>query len=199
VTETHIPLTDARARIAELVGRAGYGGVRIVLTKHGSPAAALVPVADLDRLRVLDAAAIVDSPFVVSERVAIDRPLEMVWDTLLSQVRREQWWPELRLEDFVGGGMEERTGTGPPTRGGVLDLVAERLLGLSWRADGWEADTTVRVELAERAGSTLVHLTHTGWEQLVDGRRLADQHRAVWRRRLDTWRNWLTPAPADDA
>lgn len=49
-----VPFTEARARLADLVGQVGYGGARVVLTRHGRPAAALVPIADLERLEALD-------------------------------------------------------------------------------------------------------------------------------------------------
>lgn len=39
-----ISVTDARMQIAELVNRVQYTGERIILTKHGKPAAMLVPV-----------------------------------------------------------------------------------------------------------------------------------------------------------
>ncbi len=45
-----IPVTQARAELAELVNRVGYGGERVVLTRHGRPLAALVPAADLEVL-----------------------------------------------------------------------------------------------------------------------------------------------------
>jgi prevent-host-death family protein len=45
-----VPVTQARADLAELVSRVGYTGERILLTRHGKPLAALVPVADLERL-----------------------------------------------------------------------------------------------------------------------------------------------------
>ena len=50
-----VPFTEARASLADLVGRVAYGGARVVLTRHGKPAAALVPVADLERLEAADA------------------------------------------------------------------------------------------------------------------------------------------------
>jgi prevent-host-death family protein len=43
-------VTQARAELAELVNRVGYTGERIVLTRHGRPFAALVPVEDLEAL-----------------------------------------------------------------------------------------------------------------------------------------------------
>jgi prevent-host-death family protein len=45
-----ISVTQARAELADLVSRVGYSGERILLTRHGRPLAALVPVADLESL-----------------------------------------------------------------------------------------------------------------------------------------------------
>ena len=49
-----IPVTQARAELAELVNRVAYTGERVTLTRHGKPVAALVSAADLARLRALD-------------------------------------------------------------------------------------------------------------------------------------------------
>lgn len=43
-----IPVTEARAQLSDLINRVGYGGERIVLTRHGKPLVALVPAADLE-------------------------------------------------------------------------------------------------------------------------------------------------------
>lgn len=43
-------MTQARAELADLVSRVGYSGERILLTRHGRPLAALVPVGDLEAL-----------------------------------------------------------------------------------------------------------------------------------------------------
>lgn len=45
-----VPVTQARADLAELISRVGYTGERIVLTRHGKALAALVPVEDLEAL-----------------------------------------------------------------------------------------------------------------------------------------------------
>ncbi|WP_055588026.1 type II toxin-antitoxin system Phd/YefM family antitoxin [Peterkaempfera griseoplana] len=50
-----IPVTQARAAIADLVNRVAYAGERIALTRHGRTVAALVSAEDLERLRALDA------------------------------------------------------------------------------------------------------------------------------------------------
>src|SRR3954468_23888161 len=45
-----VPVTQARADLAELVSRVGYSGERILLPRHGKALAALVPVSDLEEL-----------------------------------------------------------------------------------------------------------------------------------------------------
>ncbi|GAB7102705.1 type II toxin-antitoxin system Phd/YefM family antitoxin [Streptomyces phaeofaciens JCM 4814] len=49
-----IPVTQARAELAELINRVVYGGERVVVTRHGKPLVALVSAADLERLDALD-------------------------------------------------------------------------------------------------------------------------------------------------
>jgi prevent-host-death family protein len=49
-----VPVTQARAELAELINRVVYGGEQVVLTRHGKPLVALVSAADLQRLRDLD-------------------------------------------------------------------------------------------------------------------------------------------------
>jgi prevent-host-death family protein len=51
-----IPVTQARAELADLINRVVYGAERVVVTRHGRPLVALVPEADLKRLEELDAA-----------------------------------------------------------------------------------------------------------------------------------------------
>jgi len=46
-----IPVTQARAELAELVNRVAYAGERIELTRHGKVVAVLVNAADLTRLQ----------------------------------------------------------------------------------------------------------------------------------------------------
>ncbi|NYE39554.1 type II toxin-antitoxin system Phd/YefM family antitoxin [Streptomyces fulvorobeus] len=51
-----IPVTQARAELAELINRVVYGGERVVVTRHGKPLIALVSAADLRRLEEGEAA-----------------------------------------------------------------------------------------------------------------------------------------------
>ncbi|MEW2580766.1 type II toxin-antitoxin system Phd/YefM family antitoxin [Streptomyces syringium] len=52
-----IPVTQARAELAELINRVVYGGERVVVTRHGKPLVALVSAADLQRLEEAEAEA----------------------------------------------------------------------------------------------------------------------------------------------
>lgn len=49
-----IPVTQARAELADLINRVVYGGERVVVTRHGRPLVALVSAADLEKLDELE-------------------------------------------------------------------------------------------------------------------------------------------------
>ncbi|MBA2946933.1 type II toxin-antitoxin system Phd/YefM family antitoxin [Streptomyces himalayensis] len=51
-----IPVTQARAELADLINRVVYGGERVVVTRHGKPLVALVSAADLQRLEETEGA-----------------------------------------------------------------------------------------------------------------------------------------------
>lgn len=46
-----IPVTQARAELAELINRVVYGGEHVVVTRHGKPLVALVSADDLRKLQ----------------------------------------------------------------------------------------------------------------------------------------------------
>ncbi|MFI8189502.1 type II toxin-antitoxin system Phd/YefM family antitoxin [Streptomyces sp. NPDC085946] len=48
-----IPVTQARAELADLINQVVYGGERVVVTRHGKPLVALVSADDLRRLEEL--------------------------------------------------------------------------------------------------------------------------------------------------
>lgn len=66
-----VGVTEARDQLGELVNRAAYGDERIVLTRHGQPVAALVPIALLDQLADAEDAADLAA---AREAAAQDRP-----------------------------------------------------------------------------------------------------------------------------
>ncbi|MFF9392152.1 type II toxin-antitoxin system Phd/YefM family antitoxin [Streptomyces griseoluteus] len=61
-----IPVTQARAALADLINRVVYGSERVVVTRHGKPLVALVSAADLERLEALDAQAAEGDEQVIS-------------------------------------------------------------------------------------------------------------------------------------
>ncbi|KAB7845650.1 type II toxin-antitoxin system Phd/YefM family antitoxin [Streptomyces mobaraensis] len=71
-----IPVTQARAELAELINRVVYGGERVVVTRHGKPLVALVSAADLERLEQRAA-----------EAEAVERPADEPVISTVSTVR----------------------------------------------------------------------------------------------------------------
>lgn len=51
---SEVTAEDGKNRFGELVGRAGFGSERIVITRHGKPIAGFVPIRDVERLEKLD-------------------------------------------------------------------------------------------------------------------------------------------------
>lgn len=49
-TVTEFAAEDARRELGEIINRVGFGGERVVITRHGKPAVAVVSLADLERL-----------------------------------------------------------------------------------------------------------------------------------------------------
>lgn len=66
-----IPVTQARAELADLINRVVYGAERVVVTRHGKPLVALVSAADLERLEALG-----------------DAPAEPAEESMISSVSR---------------------------------------------------------------------------------------------------------------
>jgi prevent-host-death family protein len=62
-----IPVTQARAELADLINRVVYGGERVVVTRHGKPLVALVSADDLRRLE--EAAELVELAEPAEEQV----------------------------------------------------------------------------------------------------------------------------------
>jgi uncharacterized protein YndB with AHSA1/START domain len=129
---------------------------------------------------------------LVDESVVIAAPAHEVWRAVVEAEVRAGWWGYLELDASVGGRFEERwtdgSGRQVLTDGLVTEVVADRLLALSWKDDSWPAATQVEMRLAEDGAKTLVRLVHTGWQALPDGSALAEEHRMGWRMHLDSLR-----------
>lgn len=66
-----IPVTQARAELADLINRVVYGSERVVVTRHGKPLVGLVSAADLRRLEELDRAEAAADEEVISTVSAV--------------------------------------------------------------------------------------------------------------------------------
>lgn len=51
MTETSVAIGQVKRDISELINRVAYGGERVILTSRGKPKAALVSIADYERLQ----------------------------------------------------------------------------------------------------------------------------------------------------
>src|SRR5437879_583811 len=61
VKEAQLTASEARTQVSELLRRVEYGGERVIITRNGRPAAAVVSLGDLERLRVIARAQAADS------------------------------------------------------------------------------------------------------------------------------------------
>ena len=51
---TEIPASEVRGQISDVISRVAFGGERVVISRNGKAQVAVVPMADLDRLKQLD-------------------------------------------------------------------------------------------------------------------------------------------------
>ena len=82
-----VPIAAARLRkredvLGQLVGRVQYGRERIVLTRHGRPAAALVPMDDHEALERLE-----DEIDLADALAALREPGRVSWDELKAELK----------------------------------------------------------------------------------------------------------------
>ena len=116
--------------------------------------------------------------------VVVGASARAAWAALTAPEQRRRWWPQLELDPRVGGRLVETwhdgSGAQQTTRGTVLDLVPEQRLRCSWRDDGWPAATEVLLTLRPAQETTVVELSHRGWDRLEDAEALRDAHRRGW-------------------
>ncbi len=51
---TGLPASEVRANFADMLNRVAYGEERVIISRHAKPIAALVPIADVERLAELE-------------------------------------------------------------------------------------------------------------------------------------------------
>ncbi len=77
-----VPIREARNSLGQLVGRVQYGHERIVLTRHGKPAAAIVPMDDHEALERLE-----DEMDLADALAALREPGRVSWDELKAELK----------------------------------------------------------------------------------------------------------------
>lgn len=78
-------ISDARESFSTTVNRVAFGGERVVLTRHGRPVAAVVPVEDLELLEAVEDARDLDE---VRAALADPENRERIgWEELKRQLR----------------------------------------------------------------------------------------------------------------
>ena len=77
-----VPVAQARDVLGQLVGRVQYGHERIVLTRHGRPAAALVPMDDHEALERLE-----DEIDLADALAALREPGRVSWADLKAELK----------------------------------------------------------------------------------------------------------------
>ena len=81
-TERGTSITEARDVLGQLVGRVQYGHERIVLTRHGKPAAAIVPMDDHEALERLE-----DEIDLADALAALREPGRVSWADLKAELK----------------------------------------------------------------------------------------------------------------
>ncbi len=81
-TDSGMTITKARDVLGQLVGRVQYGHERIVLTRHGKPAAAIVPIGDHQILERLE-----DEIDLADALTALRAPERVSWADLKAELK----------------------------------------------------------------------------------------------------------------
>ncbi|QJT02474.1 type II toxin-antitoxin system Phd/YefM family antitoxin [Streptomyces asoensis] len=80
------PLVEARNQLGQLVGRVRHGQEHILITEYGRPAAALIPISELEELqRLRDEADIAEA----RAREAVPSGRSMSHDAFMDQLEAE--------------------------------------------------------------------------------------------------------------
>lgn len=78
MSQIQVSMTELRQRLGSLVNQAAYGGERVVLVSHGEPKAAIIGVADLQRLQQLDSGTVSPTTEALQVLAATDELRERI-------------------------------------------------------------------------------------------------------------------------
>ena len=182
-----VPVAKLRSRLGETLGRVRFAGERLVLTTHGAPVAAVVPLDDLERLRQVDVVGI-PAP-VVEESVVLPLREAELWRALVNGRYRAPWWSIDTLGACPGERVRERwlasDGRVVDLRGEVSTVEPGRSITLAWTEAGCARATTVQLRVGHTtvAGTTELSVVEAGFGPLEGDR--AREHHHQWAQLLD--------------
>ena len=146
-----------------------------------------------------------DDATTLVREITIHAPAARIFAALTEPEQLVQWWGDDTMyhvrameRDLRVGGRWQTTGEmadGTPfTVEGIYRVIEPpRLLEYTWHPNWVQRaglpDTVVRVELQERAGGTLVRVTHSGFTELAD----KQSHDLGWARVLEWLHKYIAP------
>lgn len=105
---------------------------------------------------------------VIIERI-FDAPVEKIWAALTEKAQMKQWYFDLAKFEAAPGFEFQFYGEGKEGEKYlhlciVQEAIANKKLSYTWRYDGYEGNSLVRVELFPEEDKTKLVLTHSGLE-----------------------------------
>src|SRR4051812_29783373 len=91
-----IPASEVRERISDILSRVAYGREQVIISRNGKPLVALVPIADLERLKKLQAftrkraGALLERIRVQAAEAGLDKLTDEEIDEIIDEARRER-------------------------------------------------------------------------------------------------------------
>lgn len=112
---------------------------------------------------------------------------DLVWALVSEAESRSLWWPTVDLDARLGGAVSEQwfetegdTELARDASGEVDVLVEGHALGFRWQEAGDESTTAVLITLREFDESTVITVTETGFDALIDAPERAADAQESW-------------------
>lgn len=126
----------------------------------------------------------------IIKEVFIAAPPAVVWDAISTAEGLAQWFPaEAQVEPGVGGSIWLSWGEGAEGRTPIVGW--EPLRHLAWAETYGDVRFAVEIQLAERAGGTLLRLVHSGFGSGEDWDEQYHMIDGGWTYFLANLRHWL--------